>query len=168
MRMRVAAVMFVLVGGVFLAIAPAAVPGAAQPAASLTVTPATVPAGGTVTVSGTGCNAGDTVFLISAAFPGQQFGGEGAVMATVSPVATFTAPATIPASTRPGTYPITARCGGANLGVSASLRVTAAGTLPFTGGRFLEIEVGVGLALAAAGLAAVLGARRRDRRSAPA
>jgi hypothetical protein len=46
--------------------------------------------------------------------------------------ARFSVQVTIPAGVAPGTYTITGRCGGGNLGVQATLVVAA--TLPATGG----------------------------------
>ena len=69
----------------------------------LSVRPTSVARGGTVTVSGRGCLAGDLVYLISPPLVGHAF--------VEHSVATRTR------------YLITARCGGGNLGVSARLRV---------------------------------------------
>jgi hypothetical protein len=50
------------------------------------------------------------------------------VFAAAKPDGTFTATTRIPRSKPPGTYTITGRCGGGNLGVSATLVVRAAPT----------------------------------------
>ncbi|MGN6796951.1 MAG: hypothetical protein ACTHKS_02255 [Gaiellaceae bacterium] len=96
--------------------------------AALTVKPATVKRGGIVVVSGvaSGCTAGDQVTVISHAFAAtHSFAGVPAVFAQVGSAGRFSATARIPAVRRPGTYLLTARCGGGNLGVSARLAVTA-------------------------------------------
>ena len=95
---------------------------------ALTVKPHIVKRGGTVLVSGVagGCTAGDQVTVSSRAFAGSNtFAGVPAVLAQVGSAGRFSATARIPATRRPGTYLLTARCGGGNLGVSARLAVTA-------------------------------------------
>lgn len=95
---------------------------------ALAVTPAQVVAGGRVLVHGVagGCAAGNAVTLISSAFsPVHSFAGVPAVYATVGGAGRFSVSAQIPATRAPGRYGITARCGGGNLGVMATLRVTA-------------------------------------------
>jgi hypothetical protein len=98
-------------------------------AASIDVSPASVVVGGHITVSGDvlangqpGCT-GD-VTLISPAFNGLgEFAGVGAVTAPVDASGKFSTAVTLPATTTPGTYEISGRCGGGNLGVTASLTV---------------------------------------------
>ena len=94
----------------------------------LTVTPAAVRPGGAVTVGATAspCLPGDQVTLISAAFRGRAFGGEGAVYGRVGPNGSFAVPTHVRTGLRPGRYEISVRCGGGNLGVSAFVRVAAA------------------------------------------
>ena len=95
---------------------------------ALRVEPRTVKRGGTVLVSGVagGCTAGDQVTIISHAFaPTNSFAGVPAVFAQVGSAGRFSAKTRIPATRRLGTYLLTARCGGGNLGVSARLAVTA-------------------------------------------
>ena len=95
--------------------------------ASLTVTPRTVRRGGMVLVTGVagGCTAGDTVTIISHAFPAtHSFAGVPAVFASVGSAGRFSAKTYVPAARAAATYAITARCGGGNLGVSAHLTVT--------------------------------------------
>jgi len=95
---------------------------------ALAVKPGTVKRGGTVVVSGVagGCTAGDQVTIISRAFaPAHSFAGVPAVLAQVGSAGRFSATTRIPATRGPGTYLLTARCGGGNLGVSARLTVTA-------------------------------------------
>jgi hypothetical protein len=94
---------------------------------ALTVTPRTVRRGGTVLVRGVagGCTAGDTVTIISRAFPGtHSFAGVPAVFGSVGSAGRFSAKARIPITRSNGTYTVTARCGGGNLGVAAQLTVT--------------------------------------------
>src|SRR5512133_2276391 len=110
------------------------VPAWAAPAApvALRVGPSSVAAGGSVTVSGSvgpdsaGSECASGVTLLSRAFVHtQDFAGVPAVGAAVRPDGSFKATTTIPRSRAAGTYPITGRCGGANLGVSAILVVRA-------------------------------------------
>ena len=135
-------------------------------AASLTVSPSTVAAGGSVTVSGN-CEPNTSGFALSTAFlhdASHDFAGVGAVSFTTDASGNFSATATIPTSRAPGHYTVTARCGGGNLGVQAPLTVTR-GALPFTGGRpFGLLSVGVG-ALVAGGLLLVVAGQPRLRRS---
>jgi hypothetical protein len=95
---------------------------------ALSVRPTSVRRGGTVLVSGVAgdCTAGDTVTIISRAFPAtHSFAGVPAVLAKVGSAGRFSATTRIPLSRKPGSYVLTARCGGGNLGVSPHLRVTA-------------------------------------------
>ena len=63
--------------------------------------------------------------LISRTFPHtQDFAGLPALSATVEGDGSFSTSTTIPATTQPGGYDITARCGGGNLGLVAHLTVT--------------------------------------------
>jgi hypothetical protein len=105
------------------------------PPVNLQVSPSRVVAGHTVTVSGSvgpdgaGSGCASRVTLISKAFAHtHDFAGLPAVVAAVRPDRTFTTTTTIPRATATGTYTITGRCGGANLGVSATLWVQAAPT----------------------------------------
>jgi hypothetical protein len=107
-----------------------AVAGAA--ATSLQVSPTRVPAGGSVHVSGT-CQANTTGVAISSAFlhdATHDFAGVGAASFSTDAAGAFSTTAQIPASTAPGSYTVTARCGGGNLGLSATLVVTSAGGVP--------------------------------------
>ncbi len=102
-------------------------------AATIDVNPATVATGGQVTVSGDvlangtpGCTVPGDVTLISDAFAGLgEFAGTGATTATADASGNFTTTVTLSAAVAPGTYTVTGRCGGGNLGVSASLTVAA-------------------------------------------
>jgi hypothetical protein len=93
---------------------------------SLTVHPTSVHRGSTVLVSGVagGCTSGDTVTIISHAFAAtHSFAGVPAVFAQVGAAGRFSVKTRIPSTRRPGTYVLTARCGGGNLGVAAHLAV---------------------------------------------
>jgi hypothetical protein len=102
-------------------------------AATITASPASVGMGGQVTLSGDvlvngtpACEVPGVVTLISPAFDGLgDFGGVGAVTADADAGGGFTTTVTLPGTTAPGTYSISGRCGGGDLGVTASLSVTA-------------------------------------------
>jgi hypothetical protein len=103
------------------------------PSAAIHVSPRSIVAGDTVTLSGSvgpdaaGSECASGVTLISKAFiHTHDFAGLPAVFAAVKPSGAFTATTTIPRSKPAGTYTITGRCGGGNLGVSATLVVRAA------------------------------------------
>jgi hypothetical protein len=104
---------------------------ARQPAAEadISVSPSTVRSGDPVVISGLvptsgqpSCPASDTVILTSVAalFPPDGFGPH----TSRSTTGAFRTIYTVPTSTPPGTYRIGLRCGGGNVGVGASLRVT--------------------------------------------
>jgi hypothetical protein len=108
------------------AIATIAAAGAMVPAVSIEVTPVHVHRGQTVEVHGSagGCRTGDVVTLLSRAFVRtHQFAGVAAVSARVSSTGRFSVRTRIPAVRRAGSYVIAGRCGGGNLGVSATLHV---------------------------------------------
>jgi hypothetical protein len=93
---------------------------------ALAVTPASVRRGASVLVRGVagGCTAGDTVTILSRAFPAaHSFAGVPALLGQVGAAGRFSAITRIPVLRAPGTYLVTARCGGGNLGVSAHLTV---------------------------------------------
>jgi hypothetical protein len=97
--------------------------------ASLRVSPVRVAPGGTLHVTGH-CDPNTSGFVLSAAFlrdGPHEFAGVGAVRVASDTVGDFSADAQIPADRTPGTYAVGARCGGANLGVSATVVVTSAG-----------------------------------------
>jgi len=102
--------------------------------ASVSVSPSTVAAGGTVHISGSipvkKCPASDgaTVTSEAALFPPDGFG----PTATRDSSGDFAIDYTVPASTTPGTYTVGLRCGGGNVGVGASLTVVPSGG-PATG-----------------------------------
>ena len=101
---------------------------------TLQVSPPSVTAEDTVTVSGwlppapgSACATGVT--LLSRAFVGtHEFADVPAIGAAVKADGTFTVTTRIPRSKAAGTYDITGRCGGGNIGASATLVVRAAPT----------------------------------------
>jgi hypothetical protein len=98
----------------------------------LQVSPRSVTAGDTVTVSGwlppaAGSECASGVTLLSNAFVHtHDFAGVPAVGAAVKPDGSFTVTTRIPRSKAAGTYDISGRCGGGNIGASATLVVRAA------------------------------------------
>jgi hypothetical protein len=95
---------------------------------SLAATPTIVRRGGSVLVHGVagGCTAGDAVTVLSKAFSAaHSFAGVPAVVARVGAAGRFSVRTRIPSTRAPGRYGLTARCGGGNLGVTASLTVAA-------------------------------------------
>ncbi len=130
------------VAGVGLALLLPVVVAAAAPVAAagstISVTPSSVAAGVTVTVSGSiptsgagSCPAGDGVTLTSteALFPQGGFG----PTAPRSASGSFSVTYQVPSSTPAGTYSIGMRCGGGNVGISATLTVTTATAQPVAG-----------------------------------
>jgi len=100
---------------------------------SLSVSPSTVVRGHAVTVAGIApsCN---TVMVLSDAFPSSnEFAGVPAVDATSTSGGHFTATVVIPVNRAPGSYAITARACGGNLGLSVTLVVTTGASVPATG-----------------------------------
>jgi len=119
-------------------LAPAA-PAWAASATTLQVSPRATTAGDTVVVSGSvgpapaGSACATSLMLLSRAFVHtHEFAGVPAVIAAVKPDGTFTTSTRIPRSTPPGTYDLSGRCGGGNIGVSAILTVRAAPTATTT------------------------------------
>jgi hypothetical protein len=104
-----------------------AAPAYAAKKASISVSPTSVPAGSTVQISGSipvkGCPASDgaTVTGEAALFPPDGFG----PTAARDPSGDFALDYTVPTSTPAGSYDVGLRCGGGNVGVAASLTVTA-------------------------------------------
>lgn len=114
----------------FLAVAAVGLvaPGQAFAQATMQVSPKSVHAGKRVRVFGSagGCQPGNTVTLISHAFPAKhEFAGVPAVFAKVRPSGNYSKRVRIPKSKTPKRYRISARCGGGNLGVSRRVRVLA-------------------------------------------
>jgi hypothetical protein len=96
--------------------------------ATMHVKPKSVHAGERVRVFGSagGCMPGDSVTLISHAFPAtHEFAGVPAVFAKVRPSGNYSRRVRIPKGKTPKRYRISARCGGGNLGVSRRVRVLA-------------------------------------------
>jgi hypothetical protein len=104
-----------------LATAVLALPAVAAPA-SLHISPGTARRGALVTFTGSGCLRGDTVFLISRLFPGHAYG-IGAISTRVRADGHFSRRFRVRTTTSRRRYTVTARCGGANLGVAVHLRV---------------------------------------------
>jgi len=107
---------------VLAAVAVAASATASRP--RIVVRPRTVALGGTVRVSGNAgtCTVGDTVTLISGAFPGHAFG-RGTLSGLVRAGHSFSVVGRVPANVPAGRYSVSGRCGGGNLGVAATIRV---------------------------------------------
>jgi hypothetical protein len=110
------------------AVAVLAFAGAVSAATSLTVAPASVHRGHRVIVRGNadGCGLGNTVTIMSKAFAHtHDFAGLPAVFARVRAGGKFGVRPRIPSTKAVGNYGVTARCGGGNLGVSATIHVVA-------------------------------------------
>ena len=117
---KAAAVVFAVAG---LAAFPV---GAIAQEATLRVRPAGVHQGDEVRLSGSAarCGTGNEIALISRAFSrSHQVAGVPAVMTRIREDGRFSTRTKIPRYKRSGRYTVTARCGGANLGVKASLYV---------------------------------------------
>lgn len=119
-KLRRAVPVAVLAASAALAVpAPAAGP-------TIVANPNPVHRGAVVRVHGTvpGCPRGDQVTLISRAFSHRHdFAGLPAVFARLGAHHAYSVRTRIPARRAARRYTITGRCGGGNLGVSASLRV---------------------------------------------
>jgi len=102
-----------------------AVGSAAAARVHVLVFPTTVSPSGAIRLSATvsPCRSGDTVSAISAAFPGNAFGGAGALTGRVTHGGAFTIRGHVRAGLRAGRYTIGFRCGGGNLGVTVTARV---------------------------------------------
>jgi hypothetical protein len=102
---------------------------------SITVSPSAVSPGGTVHISGSvsiqGCPQSDAVTLTStsALFPPDGFGPD----VNRDANGRFATDYTVPTSTPTGAYRIGMRCGGGNVGITATLQVTAPTGGPATG-----------------------------------
>jgi hypothetical protein len=153
-----------------LVVGNVAATSATASAAAINVSPTTVAAGANVHLSGDvlagdgtpGCGVPGTVTLISDAFTGLgEFAGVGAVDLPVDATGHFDSTVTLDGSVADGTYPITGRCGGGNLGVEASIIV---GDLPPTGPSLaIAPWVWGSAALVVIGLALLVLARRPGR-----
>jgi type 1 fimbria pilin len=112
-----------------------AVSAQATPKASISVSPSSVSPGGTVHISGSvsnqGCSKSEPVTLTSdsALFPPDGFGPD----VDRDTNGSFATDYTVPTSTPPGAYRIGMRCGGGNVGVTATLKVIAPTGGPATG-----------------------------------
>jgi hypothetical protein len=142
----------------------------AAAAANITVSPSSASTGSTVTISGNvpvsgtaSCDPADQVQLTSSGdlFPPDGFGPQ----ATRDASGNFQTHYVIPATTPAGTYSIGMRCGGGNVGITATLRVGAGAALPPTGTNLIVPLTSVGVALLICGL---LLTRRRGTSSRPA
>jgi hypothetical protein len=82
--------------------------------------------GGRIRISGNagGCRRGATVFVLARVLAGRSFAGLGAIAARVHAHGRFAASGHLRRNTKPGRYTLSARCGGASLGVTALIRVT--------------------------------------------
>ncbi len=101
-----------------------AVSTAAASGASIHVSPASVHRGHVVRVYGRVAGCSGPVTLISGAFVHtHDFAGLPAVYASVGQGGAYSVHTRIPAGRAPGHYRIAGRCGGGNLGVSATLHV---------------------------------------------
>jgi hypothetical protein len=107
--------------------------------ATLTVAPQTAPAGDTVTFSGSlattgtpSCPAGEPVTLTSSAalFPGDGFGPNASRSGTTG---SFSVTYVVPTTTPAGTYVVGIRCGGGDVGITASLTVTSGAAVAVPG-----------------------------------
>lgn len=137
--------------------------GTALPAAAadFTVSPTSIAAGGNVQVTGN-CEASTGGFAISQAFlhdATHDFAGVGAAPFSTDASGNFTTSASIPATIAPGSYDVTVRCGGGNLGITVVLNVTAGGQLAATGSDAVAVA-GFGALLLAAGVIVAVKARR--------
>jgi hypothetical protein len=122
-------VLAVTVASIALILTALAGPAAAA-ASVIVVSPSTVAAGGTVTVSGViatsgtpSCAPGDAAIITSTVglFPRGGLGPQAARSVTGA----FRVSYMVPISTPPGIYVVGFRCGGGNVGVTAALRVVA-------------------------------------------
>jgi hypothetical protein len=134
-----------------------AVTASAAAASTINVSPSTVAAGGTVTVSGSvagGCSPGSQVTLISKAFnPAHEFAGVPAITTSSQSNGHYSVSTQIPSGTAPGSYSVSGRCGGGNIG-GTTLQVSAAsGGLPRTGfDAWAVAALGVGMLAGGAAL----------------
>jgi len=110
------------------AVAALTLAGAVTAATSLTAAPSPVHRGHRVIVRGNadGCPVGAAVTIISKAFAHtHDFAGLPAVFAGVRSGGKFGVRPRIPSTKAAGDYGVSARCGGGNLGVSATIHVVA-------------------------------------------
>jgi LPXTG-motif cell wall-anchored protein len=112
-------------------------------------------AGQTITVSGTGCKAGETVNFF--------FDGEPAGSTTADENGNFSGPVTVPPDASPGPHTITAQCGAVVMAfeIEVNPAAVAAAPIPRTGSSSTIPLTSIALALLGAGGLFVLFARRR-------
>jgi hypothetical protein len=133
MSVRKLGVLGLAVSAVVLGVATSAY---ASPNGTISVSPTVVAAGHTVHISGstptTLCPASDAAILtsIDLFFPPDGFGPAAARDSSGA----FSVSYTVPASTPPGMYSLGFRCGGGNVGVRTTLRVTGQVTTVPSGG----------------------------------
>ena len=155
---RAVFVAVLVLGSLMLLSAPASATTIIVSQRSIPIGSVVVVSGDTTAPGGQHCAAGDSVTLISKVFAGHaQFAGVGAVITPVDATGHYRVTVRVLTVVPVGTYTITARCGGANLGVEATLTVSG---LPRTGASS-EREAGLALALLLVGGAAIAGTRRR-------
>ena len=90
---------------------------------TLKAAPAVVRRGGSITITGGVCAANSNAILLSKLFPGHAYG-VGAINAKTGANGRFSRTYVVPNSKAPGSYTITARCGGGTLGIVARVRVS--------------------------------------------
>ena len=90
--------------------------------ATLHVSPTLAHRGTVITITGSGCHAGETAILLSRLFLGHAYG-VGAIYARVRANGHFLRRFRIRLTTPRRRYGITARCGGGNLGIVVHVRV---------------------------------------------
>src|SRR6266540_1283062 len=135
----ITALMFAATVGLLTLLAAPAWAAPTTPPFAVHVSPSPVAAGHAVTLSGSvgpdsaGSDCAGGVALLSKAFVHTyDFADVPAVIAAVKPDGAFTATTTIFCAKPVGTYTITGRCGGGNLGASATLVVRAAASPTIT------------------------------------
>jgi hypothetical protein len=168
---RIVQILVVAVIGVATVVTGGVAHAKEKPNGSISVSPSTISPGGAVHISGSvsiqGCPQSDdaTVTDSSALFPPDGFGPN----VSRNSNGDFATDYTVPTSTPPGTYTLTLRCGGGNVGVSAQLHVISAPSgAPQTGMGGAEhgssapwAPIGIGLLVLAG---ALVGFRRRQAR----
>ena len=128
----IAALLFAATVTMLMLLAAPAWAASTTPPVVIHVSPSPVVAGHSVTVSGSvgpeaaGSDCSSIILYSDAFAPTNNLGYMTPVYTTAKPSGTFTTTTTIPRSKPAGTNTITGRCGGGNLGVSATLVVRAA------------------------------------------
>lgn len=113
-------------GGVLVALLAVGGPVGGSALATIAVSSHQAATGSSVTVTGT-CEPNTSGYALSTAFlrdASHEFAGVGAAPFSTDAGGNFSVVATISASATPGTYTISGRCGGGNIGVTASVQVT--------------------------------------------